>query len=371
MIRFGQNPAGELYFGPQDATAGTRVDVESLDHAHSVSAATAIVVADDPVILGVTPSTPTEAQTGVLVQVANDGGEQGTFAYNGIVVTVTGYAPGNPATYTVTWPTLAVDGSATTFNQSYGLVFSPQAGAPSAPFGVTTLPDPDYQYVLIGTRDPGLPVDEGLFYDDTLGTGDTYVYGIGLPDTDPDDWDYTGLANHYINAAPNGGTFAYRLWDVALGQWSGEATENFTVETAALPATPEPLTHAHAVSEPVLNALLDAEPESLAHEHELDNVVALRVVAAEPEGLTHLQPVSEPTLVETGTEAVAPVLQLHALGEPTTNKQTAAQPEDLTNPHRVTNVQGPSASRIEEAFIEQYNDRDGRYFPPHRKRRRR
>lgn len=183
-------------------------------------------ISAEPIVESVTPTTPHPGQGGVVISGQLFGATQGTVAYNGITVAVTNWTA---TAITVTWPSLA-DGSTLGFNTNLPLIVTAADLTPSAPFSVQTIPDPTYQYVLIGTRDAGLGPGEGLFDDDTLGAGDTYVYGVESP---AGGWDFTGLANHYINAVPSGGTFTYRLWDVALGQWSNEAVESFTVEGAS------------------------------------------------------------------------------------------------------------------------------------------
>ncbi len=176
------------------------------------------------VITNVTPSSPEEGQVNVII---DGSGFDGTFTYAGIPLSVVSWTPTQA---TVNFPVIATDFSNVGFNQDYPLI-----AKDSDPFQVQTSPRSNYQYVLIGARDDGLDPGEGLFDDDTLGTGDNYVYGVESPVDGQ--WDFTGLANHYINSVPDGGTFAYRLWDVDLQQWSQIANESFQVGLNVLPAS--------------------------------------------------------------------------------------------------------------------------------------
>lgn len=166
----------------------------------------------------VTPAAPAESQTGVVIE-ADDGGTQQTVTYNGATLTVTNYVSGAPSQYTVNWPTLSVEGGAMRFNVGYNLV----VGALPA-LAVQTSPLAGYQYVLLGTKDAGLT--DGLVDDDTLGAGDTYIYGVESPVDGL--WDFN-LSSHYINNVPDGGTFTYRLYGVTEARWSNQVVETFSV----------------------------------------------------------------------------------------------------------------------------------------------
>lgn len=175
----------------------------------------------------VTPPAPEEGQTGVIVTAPGDGGTQQAVTYDGQTLNVTAYNPGS-SEYTCDWPAFNVQGPGRQLRVDYDLV----VGALPA-IQVQTEPKAGYQYVLIGTRSPELGAGEGLYDQDTLGAGDTYVYGIGSP-VDPLVQYF--LDQHYINNVANGWVFTHSLFGVTEQYWSNTGTKTFVVDAA--PAQP-------------------------------------------------------------------------------------------------------------------------------------
>jgi hypothetical protein len=221
MSRFGaQGPGGTTsYFGQQDEVAGL--------FGSGTAAGTSTLTGNGTVqnivvITGTVPTNPIPGQTGVLVNGVNFGLVEGSITYNGLSLVVANWAD---TQIEVTWPDIQT-GSTFNFQTPSDLIVDT-----SQPFSVQTNPDPDYQYVLIGTRNAGLV--EGLFDDDITASAPdsvegTYVYGVstGTGGTPDDTGVEYHLDEHYINQVPlNGWSFDYRRWDGST--WSNLADERY------------------------------------------------------------------------------------------------------------------------------------------------
>lgn len=217
---------------------------------------------------------------------------------------------------------------------------------------VQTVPDPTYEYVQTAVNDTGSP---GIFDDDTdVEIGVDFAYGIGTPN-DPA-VDFTLLSKGIINAVPNGYNFTYQLWDVSLGEWSSAAIETFTVGDEPPPPNTPPV-----LSIPGPLNLVDPDGSGIPQSDPtfqswLNSATAFD---AEDGDLTDQITTNENSLIYPMTEGNTPqTVTWTVIDSGGLSDQRSSQ----------VRVGPPPENTLESAFVQQYNDLDGGYFPPRRYR---